>query len=164
MKRRIIIFLIVFCFAISAEARTDKCFWIWSTDVTGANDPPDSVYCSLDGKDYVSVGTTYIQNSQGADMVQMVYDTTWNNSNTVPDIPDTITPCSNTASTGDLNVLICDNTICSTGTTTVAYFQVDNIADNIKNGFKLSPPVAFDLSVDGDTATCWVVRTVTHWD
>jgi hypothetical protein len=167
MKQLILILVIIFALAVNAEARTEKCYWIWSTDVTTANDGPDSVYCDKNGDGtFQSKGTAYIQNSLGADSVTVIYDSTWNNSNTVPEIPDTITPCSNTASTGDLNVLTCAKAataICSTGTTTVAYHQTDDIADNIKDGYELTPPAAFDLSVDGDTATCWVVITITNW-
>lgn len=161
-----ILFVIVTVLMLSTQvfaARTDKCIWIWSTDVTTANDAPDYVYCSLDGRDYLSQGTSYIQNSNNAESIDIVYDTTWNNSNTVPRIPDTITPCSNTAATGDLNVLMCTGTTCSTGTGTVAYVQTDNIADNIVNGYSMTPVESFKLTVDGDTATCWVVYTTVSW-
>ena len=165
MKKLLLILVTILIFSGVAEAvRTDNCYWIWSTDVTTANDAPDSVYCSSKGDGvWVSKGTSYIQNSQGADSVSIVYDTTWNNSNTVPNIPDTITPCSNTASTGDLNVLTCMDGICSTGTTDVVYHQVNDIADAIKNGFELTPPTSFKLTIDGDTATCWVVKTSVNW-
>jgi hypothetical protein len=137
------------------------CNWIWSTDVTSANDPPDFVYCKKPGYNWKSKGASYIQSTRGADNIAIQYDTTWDNSKTI----NGKTPCSNTAATGDLNVLSCIDSVCDTGTTTLAYHQVDDIADNINLGFELTPPTeAFKLSVDGDTATCWVIRTTVYWE
>ena len=146
----------------NARAGTwETCTWIWSTDVITANDPPDYVYCKRPGYTWKSRGVAYVQSTRGADNIAIQYDTTWDNSKTI----NGKTPCSNTAATGDLNVLACVDGVCDTGTTTVAYYQVNDIADAINLTFEMTPPTdAFKLSVDGDTATCWVVRTTVYWE
>lgn len=165
MKRLVLLIAFLLIANYSYAGTWTTCNWIWSTDVTTANDPPDSVYCKDANQSYKSKGVKYIQSTRGADGVQIQYDTTWDNSKTVPQIPGNIVPCSNTAATGDLNVLACVDSSCDTGTGTVAYHQVDDIADNIKLTFELTPTTdAFKLSVDGDTATCWVVRTTVYWE
>ena len=167
MKRLILIIFTVLIVSLnvflqlSYADQTQTCHWIWSTDVTSANDAPDFVFCTdRAGYTFQSQGTTYIQDTKDADKVYIQYDTTWDNSKQI----DGKTPCSNTASTGDLNVLSCTEGVCDTGTTDVAYHQVNDIADAINLGFEMTPPTSgFKLTVDGDTATCWVVRTITHW-
>lgn len=164
MKRLIFIFLLILILGFTSNSFAGKwetCNWIWSTDVTTANDPPDFVFCSRPGSTWKSRGSAYIQSTRGADNVAIQPDTTWDNSKTI----NGKTPCSNTASTGDLNVLSCIDDVCDTGTTTVAYFQVDDIADATNKTFELTPPTeSFKLSVDGDTATCWVVKTTVYWE
>lgn len=160
--KKLVLFLVFMAFTVSAHAGAwQECNWIWSKDVTTDNDDPDSVFCRKAGTSWKSMGATYIQSTKGADNVSIQYDTTYNNSKQI----NGVTPCSNTATTGDLNVLACVGTTCDTGTTTVAYHQVDDIADAINLTFELTPPTdGFKLSVDGDTATCWVVRTVVYWE
>lgn len=163
MNKIVLGMLVAFLFMVgTANAGTwQTCNWIWSTDVTTANDPPDFVFCKQPGKEFTTKGAAYIQSTRGADQVSIQYDTTYDNSKTI----NGKTPCENTAATGDLNVLACVDNVCDTGTTTIAYHQVDDIADEINLSFELTPPTeAFKLSVDGDTATCWVVRTTVYWE
>lgn len=171
MKKILFILAIILMFAISAEAKTDKCFWIWSTAVTGANDAPDAVYCSLDGTPYVSKGTSYIQNSQEATSMMIQWDSaTGDGANTIggldTDITDTTTICSNTATDWSYNLLACISGTCDTGTGTAAYFQKDPDADALIASTPITPPgEGFQLTVDEDGALngCIVLRTIVTW-
>lgn len=147
---------------LSFAERVEYCDWIWSTDVTTANDDPDYLYCDRHNTGTFKSETvgSYIQNTIGAYQVTVQVNTTWNNSLKIHGI----TPCSNTAATGDMNYKGCIRGDCDIGTTTLAWYQLDNVADNIKYTKEVTPiGDGFRLSVDGDTATCWTVRTMVYW-
>jgi len=160
MKKVIFILLAILIMVGVAQARVDRCDWIWSTAVTDVNDPPDYVYCSLDGAAFVSMGATYIMNSQGAKGLTYTYDTTSTGAAT----SHGVTICSNTA-TPDINFLTCLDGSCSTGTTTVAYYQIDSIADAIVNGGELTPPSNFKPTVDENASAnaCVLLKTEVYW-
>ena len=165
MMKKILLTLILiatFILPLSANAGVwENCNWIWD-GISSVNQAPTAVYCSNANSDWKSKGVAYIQNTRNATSVAIQYDTTYNNSKVI----NGVTVCSNTVSDGDLNVLSCIDNVCDTGTTTVAYYQVNAIADAINKTFELTPPAeGFKLTVDENTnPTCVVARTAVWWE
>ena len=164
MKKLVLGALVAFLFIVgSVDAGTwTKCNWLWSTAVTGANDPPDSVYCRDANKSYASKGATYIQPTLGADAISVTWNT---NSPTY----NGVTICANVSTDSDINVLVSndDGVTFDTGTGTAAYHQEDDLGNDLVTSFELTPPSGgyFKLTADGDTDNfCVAVQTTVYWE
>ena len=172
MKKLILILMVVlFVFTTNAEAKSHKCFWVWSTDVTTGDDnaAPDFVYCDLQGNNkYVSMGASYIQETGGAKSVVIQYDSLYGDGvNTVGGLHGSITNATVMASADatnwDINVISCVLGTCDTGTE--AYHQWNDLTTNLKDSIELTPlSGGFKMTVDGDVEDAAPVnRTIVVW-
>ena len=178
-KLTFILLVVVLILGVSNAAKAGtvhKCFWIWSTAVTTANDKPDYIYCDWDGNNkYVAVAASdtskYIQDTKGAVKVSVAWDSLYADGvNTVGGLHGSITNAtvltSSAGTNWDINILGCafDGT-CDTGTGTLAYWQDDDHSTNEKNSWTLTPLArGFRITVDGDTGNnSPVIRTIVVW-
>ena len=167
MKKLILILLAIILFCGVAEARQDKCIWIWDTDFDNkTEDPPDDVYCRIDGASYVSKGASYVQRGNGTSG-RMTWDTvTPDGSSTIgslhPDITDTQVICSNVTVVADLNV----HNVGIKSDTLNYYFEIEDMADATIKTVNMDWPDSFKLTVTepDDDAGCLVVYTTVNWD
>ena len=163
MKILALMLLLVTLPAFAYAERVEYCDWIWSSDLaTTVANAPASIYCDTnnDGSYKSETVASFIQNTRGADQVTIQYNTTWDNSALIHGVK----PCENTASTGDLNYKGCIRGSCDTGTTTYNWYTISDIVDDYIKTTEITPiGDGFRLSVNGDAATCWTVRTMVYW-
>ena len=129
--KKLILILVALMMVVASNSyagRYEKCNWIWSTAVTGANDAPDSVYCRTQNSSYKSEGASYKQSTQEAHSISV----TWNTNS--PTLNAQVV-CANVSTDSDLNFLISNDggVTFDTGTGTAAYYQEDDLGNEGKS-------------------------------
>lgn len=170
LKVFLLTLVLLLAFSISAEARTDLCYWFWTTSFASTTaDPPDAVYCSQDGSSMAEVIATHGQFSRGAESVDITWDTDRaDGSTTIADVVGSIGAstviCSNASATVDLNIFSsADGRQYSEGG--VWYHTESSLADEKANDFDLTPPSYFKLgATEGSgTAACLIAISSVYW-
>lgn len=162
MKKIALLLFFLFMLTTSVYAeRVVNCDWIYN-GISAVNSAPTNVFCEKPPfQHWKDEGASYIQDTTFAHSVGYQIITTWDGVATLHGV----TVCENTVSTGDVNFLHCIGDSCDTGTTTVAYFQVNDVADGISIGDEMTVVSnGFKITVDEDADnTCFVVKTRVLW-